>query len=80
MNYSNQLSFNNKKSQLYFQGATEVGQAEKVAQVIEECGGLDKIEHLQSHENNTVYNKAYNLIDTYFDDEVRILFISIDLQ
>ncbi len=49
-----------------------MGQADQVARVIEECNGLDKIEQLQSHENNTVYNKAYNLIDTYFDEEVRI--------
>jgi len=56
-----------------------VGQADQVARVIEECNGLDKIEQLQSHENNTVYNKAYNLIDTYFDEEVNKLQISCNL-
>jgi importin subunit alpha-2 len=50
-------------------GAAEVGQAEKVAFAIEECGGLDKIEQLQSHENTTVYNKAYTIIENYFSVE-----------
>jgi len=50
-------------------GAQEVGQAEKVAMAIEECGGVDKIEQLQSHDNNTVYTKAYMLIDQFFSDD-----------
>jgi len=50
-------------------GAQEVGQQEKVAIAIEECGGVDKIEQLQSHDNNTVYTKAYMLIDQFFSDE-----------
>jgi len=50
-------------------GAQDVGQLEKVACAIEECGGLDKIEQLQSHDNNTVYNKAYVIIDQFFSDE-----------
>lgn len=49
--------------------ANEVGQVDKLACAIEECGGLDKIEQLQSHENNTVYNKAYTIIDNFFSDE-----------
>jgi len=38
---------------------------------IEECNGLDQIEYLQSHENIEIYNKAFEIIDTYFsnDDE-----------
>jgi len=47
----------------------EVGQVEKVACAIEECGGLDLIEQLQSHENNEVYNKVFAIIDTFFSDE-----------
>jgi len=49
--------------------ALEVGQLEKVACAIEECGGLDRIEQLQSHDNNTVYNKAYTIIDKFFSEE-----------
>ncbi|KAI9307778.1 armadillo-type protein [Cunninghamella echinulata] len=36
---------------------------------IEECGGLEIIHKLQSHENVDIYKKAYNLIDTYFSDD-----------
>lgn len=36
---------------------------------IEECGGLDKIEGLQNSANDTIYQLAYRLVDTYFNDD-----------
>uniref|UniRef100_UPI00358EECC7 importin subunit alpha-7-like isoform X2 n=1 Tax=Myxine glutinosa TaxID=7769 RepID=UPI00358EECC7 len=37
--------------------------------LIEESYGLDKIEFLQSHENQEIYQKAYDLIERYFGAE-----------
>jgi len=46
-------------------------ESETVGGMIEECGGLDKIEALQSHDNQDIYRMAFSIIDTYFsgDDE-----------
>lgn len=41
----------------------------KYAVLVEECGGLDKIEVLQQHENPEIYQRAYNLIEKYFGNE-----------
>ncbi|KAI9313654.1 armadillo-type protein [Dichotomocladium elegans] len=44
----------------------------RYAVFIEECGGLEIIHQLQTHENNEIYQKAYHIIERYFseDDEV----------
>ncbi|KAL8563158.1 Importin subunit alpha-6 [Nucella lapillus] len=47
---------------------------------IEECYGLDKIEYLQSHENQEIYRKSFEIIETYFsnEDEDKVLAPSLD--
>jgi hypothetical protein len=42
---------------------------ENVTTQIEECGGVDKIENLQNHENEDIYKLAYEIIVQYFRDE-----------
>ncbi|XP_023231466.1 importin subunit alpha-5-like [Centruroides sculpturatus] len=46
--------------------AERIGEIEKVCLLIEETGGLDRIEELQQHENNEVYKSALEIIDRYF--------------
>lgn len=40
--------------------------AEQIANLIEECDGLSKIEDLQNHENVEIYKLAYDIIEQYF--------------
>lgn len=44
--------------------------------------GLDKLEFLQGHENQDIYQKAYDLIERYFntEDEDQSLAPAVDLQ
>lgn len=57
----------------------KVGEAEKnlggtgdvnlYAQMIDDAEGLEKIENLQSHDNNEIYEKAVKLLETYWLEE-----------
>uniref|UniRef100_A0AC34RSE6 AMP-dependent synthetase/ligase domain-containing protein n=1 Tax=Panagrolaimus sp. JU765 TaxID=591449 RepID=A0AC34RSE6_9BILA len=51
-----------------------------ICQQIEECGGLDKIEHLQNHENEEIYKLANEILDSFFSysDDDNIVFSDYD--
>ncbi|BFZ09482.1 hypothetical protein BsWGS_12520 [Bradybaena similaris] len=51
------------------EAANRVGQAESLCVLLEEIGGLDKIEQLQNHENIQVYNKSHEIIIKFFSEE-----------
>ncbi|EOA40102.1 hypothetical protein CARUB_v10008795mg [Capsella rubella] len=39
------------------------------AKMIDEAGGLDKIENLQSHDNNDIYEKAVKILEAFWAEE-----------
>lgn len=45
-----------------------MGVLENMCLSFEEIGGLDKLEALQSHDNEEIYKKAFSLIDTFFTE------------
>mmetsp|Transcript_4872 Transcript_4872/g.7280 ORF Transcript_4872/g.7280 Transcript_4872/m.7280 type:complete len:561 (-) Transcript_4872:390-2072(-) len=49
--------------------AAATGQPNSMAQVIAEADGLNKIEGLQQHETESIYNKSVKILETYFGAE-----------
>ena len=41
-----------------------------ICTLIDDCGGLDRIEFLLSHENEDIYSKASSLLDAHLSDKV----------
>ncbi|KYN07225.1 Importin subunit alpha-2 [Cyphomyrmex costatus] len=60
--------------------AEKIEQEERLAIMIEEAGGLDKIEVLQHHSNEQVYQKSMAIIDAFFSQKVCIFYSQIILS
>ena len=52
--------------------AKKRNELEKVSLHIEECGALDRVESLQSHDNVEIYHKSLHILEQYFSTEVKI--------
>lgn len=49
--------------------AKQTGGVNQYGTLIEEAEGLDKIEQLQNHQNNDIYEKAVKILEVYFGGE-----------
>lgn len=52
------------KKEMHLTGGTN-----KFAENVEECNGLDRLEELQKHDNNEIYEKAISILKAYFESE-----------
>jgi len=52
--------------------ADEVGGENRICSIVEECGGLSKLEELQDDENEEVYAKAVRILEGYFEVEENV--------
>lgn len=55
--------------------AMDIGELDRVAIMIEECGGVDQLEALLKHDAEELYQKALKIIENYFQNEVGILIV-----
>jgi len=60
--------------------AKKTDSLDQLAILIEECGGLDKLENLQNHDNEKIYSKAVSLIEQYFSEPVGLFSIKIIVE
>lgn len=58
--------------QSLFKTAEAINGVSNLCVLVEEIGALDKLEALQNHEVEEIYEKAYLLIDTYFSENVSL--------
>lgn len=48
---------------------TQYRMASSIRSLVEECGGLEQLEKLQTHENDEIYRLAVEILQTYFEVE-----------
>ena len=49
--------------------AEKMGELKNISLLLEECGGLDRIEALQSHDNYDIYHTSYTILEQFFSAE-----------
>ncbi|XP_010130192.1 PREDICTED: importin subunit alpha-5-like [Buceros rhinoceros silvestris] len=56
-----------------FLAAKQLGEVDRLCLLVEELGGLQKIEDLQTHDNIMIYRAALDIMEKYFSGEVQKL-------